>query len=211
MTSIFVSSLVLTLFFAAYAVVHSWLASAPVKAKARRQFGPAADRWYRLAYNLFAVLSLLPMFIMIALLPGQTLYLAPAPWRWLMLTGQLLAALAAAFSLWQTGIGHFLGLAQLMAERPAQPAALNLKGFYAWVRHPLYSFSILFLWLTPVMTTNAFITFLLFTLYFYFGSIYEEQRLVAEFGRTYEEYQRQVPRLFPLPWRHYVPQRQESA
>jgi protein-S-isoprenylcysteine O-methyltransferase Ste14 len=36
------------------------------------------------------------------------------------------------------------------------------------------------------------------TLYIYLGSIHEERRLVREFGRAYQEYQRQVPRLLPF-------------
>jgi protein-S-isoprenylcysteine O-methyltransferase Ste14 len=210
MLMIFGSVLALTLFFTIYAVIHSWLAGARVKAWARHRFGSATDRWYRLAYNIFAVVTLLPMLALMALLPGQTLYIVPAPWRWLMVAGQLLAALAAGFSLWQTGIGHFIGLDQLVAGRPGKTGTLNMSGFYAWVRHPLYTFGIFFLWLTPAMTTNTFTAFILFTLYFYFGSIYEEQRLVAEFGRAYEIYRRQVPRLIPRPWRHYEPQPQES-
>ena len=37
-----------------YGLVHSLLASLWAKAQARRWFGPAADRWFRLLYNLLA-------------------------------------------------------------------------------------------------------------------------------------------------------------
>jgi protein-S-isoprenylcysteine O-methyltransferase Ste14 len=65
------------------------------------------------------------------------------------------------------------------------------------VRHPLYFFGLLFLWLTPVMTINLLTTYLLFTLYFYIGSFFEERRLRAEFGPAYRQYQQRVPRLIP--------------
>jgi len=201
--NIFFSSIALTIYFVIYGVVHSWLASISVKNWMRQTFGSTADRWYRLAYNIFAVITLLPLLPMLILLPSRTLYVVPLPWRWLMVTGQLLAILAAAISLLQTGALHFMGLSQLVDEDQDRNDKLNLGGFYAWVRHPLYTFSIVFLWLTPVMTTSTLTLFILFTLYFYVGSIYEERRLVAEFGAAYENYRRQVPRLMPLPGRRY--------
>ena len=47
------------------------------------------------------------------------------------------------------------------------------------------------------------VLFLLFTLYFWLGSIHEESRLVAEFGEAYKEYQTLVPRLIPRLRRCY--------
>jgi protein-S-isoprenylcysteine O-methyltransferase Ste14 len=37
------------------------------------------------------------------------------------------------------------------------------------------------------------------TLYLYIGSVFEEQRLVDEFGDNYINYQQDVPRLIPRP------------
>lgn len=202
----------LTAFFVLYALLHSLLASGRVKRWLWRVCGDGTGRWYRLAYNIFAGLSLLPLFPMLLLLPDRTLYVAPSPWRWVMMLGQVLALGGLAGSLWQTGLGHFLGLSQLLGEAGApQPGigrSLSVSGFYAWVRHPLYSFSILFLWLTPAMTVNLLTTYLLFTLYFYVGSIHEESRLVAQFGASYRDYQRRVPRLIPWPGRSYSRQAQ---
>ena len=192
------SVLILIIFFVAYAVLHSLLAGLPIKDWAQRVFGVGVERWYRLAYNAIAVITLLPLFPLLAWLPIQTLYLVPGPWRWLMVGGQLLALAALAVTLLQTGLLHFLGLAQVVAERPAESGTLSVNGFYAWIRHPLYYFSLLFLWLTPVMTTTLLTTYLLFTLYFYLGSFFEERRLVAEFGSAYRDYQQRVPRLIPI-------------
>jgi protein-S-isoprenylcysteine O-methyltransferase Ste14 len=200
------SSLILITYFVGYAVIHSWLAGVAVKDWVNRRFGPAARRGYRLAYNLFAIISLLPMLALMVWLPDVTLYIVPAPWRWLMVAGQLLALLAAAWSLWQTDLFYFVGLRQLIDKEPAPSGSLQVEGFYRWMRHPLYSFSLVFLWLMPVMTANMLTTWLLLTLYFYIGSIYEERRLVDEFGVAYERYRQQVPRFIPRPSRHYAPQ-----
>jgi protein-S-isoprenylcysteine O-methyltransferase Ste14 len=205
------SAIILTAFFAAYGVAHSWLASLSVKNWLRNQLGPAVDRWYRLVYNIVAVITFLPMLVLMAVLPQQTLYVVPSPWRWLLVGTQLAALAAAGITVLQTGVFHFLGLAQVITERPTENTPLNLRGFYRWVRHPLYFFSLVFLWLTPVMTSNSLIAYALFTLYFYFGSGYEERRMVAEYGEAYENYCRAVPRLLPLPGKSYRPTQEEVA
>jgi methanethiol S-methyltransferase len=60
----------------------------------------------------------------------------------------------------------------------------------------------LFFWLTPSMTTNLLTTFILFSLYFYIGSIVGERRLLAEFGDAYQDYHRRVPRFIPIHFQH---------
>jgi protein-S-isoprenylcysteine O-methyltransferase Ste14 len=197
------SILILTLFFVSYAIVHSLLAGLPVKAWVRRVFGPTTDRWYRLFYNFFAVLTLLPLFVLLVLLPDYTLYVVPIPWRWLMMGGQVLALLGLGVAFIQTDPFHFIGIKQLFTAESSKGSYFTASGLYNWVRHPIYSFSLLFIWLTPWMSVNLFVTYLLFTIYFYSGSIYEEKRLVAELGTVYKEYQRRVPRLVPIPGRHF--------
>jgi protein-S-isoprenylcysteine O-methyltransferase Ste14 len=199
------SVLILTAFFVVWALVHSLLASLLFKNWTRRVFGAGADRWYRLAFNASAAITILPIFPMLAFLPDRTLYVVPAPWRWLMVGGQVLALIGMVGSLLQTGLLHFLGLAQLFARQPAQNDSLEVRGLYCYVRHPIYSFSILLLWLTLAMTVNLLTVHILITLYFYVGSFHEERRLLAEFGDAYQDYQQQVPRLIPRPGRCYSP------
>lgn len=192
------NTLILGLYFVLYGLLHSWLASLTVKQKVEDWFGPQARRGYRLFYNLFAIVTLLPFFAIQAMLPNPKLYTIPSPWRWLMVTGQLVALVGAVISLWQTGMFHFLGFSQLTTDSPTENTPLTIKGFYRWVRHPIYFFSLFFIWLTPIMYLNQLIAYILFSLYFYIGSIYEERKLVAEFGDTYRDYQKRVPRLVPL-------------
>jgi protein-S-isoprenylcysteine O-methyltransferase Ste14 len=47
------------------------------------------------------------------------------------------------------------------------------------------------------MTTTLLALYAAFSLYLYVGSLFEERRLLAEFGQAYEDYQRRVPRLMP--------------
>lgn len=188
---------------ALWAALHSLLASNRVKAAARRRFGPAADRSFRLLYNLIGVLTLLPVLGVPALLPGAMLYAFPPPWATVAFILQFLALLLILVGLMQTGVLGFLGIEQLMRSNPGADPTLQVAGLYAWVRHPLYSAGLAFIWLTPIMTASTLALFLGLTLYIYIGSIFEERRLVSEFGEPYREYQRRVPRLIPRPWRRW--------
>jgi protein-S-isoprenylcysteine O-methyltransferase Ste14 len=187
-----------------YGVVHSWLASQRMKHWTRRTFGPTTDRWYRLAYNLIGGVTLLPLLPMLVWLPDRTLYTLTLPWLWLALLGQLAAAAGIVYGLWLTNIWHFLGLCQLLEmpddDRLNCRPPLVIFGLYRLVRHPLYFWGLVFIWLTPQMTVNRLALFAVFSLYLYIGTFFEEQRLVAEFGDAYRAYQRQVPRLIPAPW-----------
>ncbi len=181
----------------AYGLVHSWLASRQAKSLARRLLGPAADRVYRLAYNLFAALSLLPVLALSAKLPNDTLYTFPRPWSLLALAGQGLAALALLVGVLQTGLASFAGLSQLWRTETAGAGRLVTGGLYRYVRHPLYTAGLVFVWLTPLMTRNLLALYIGFSLYLVIGAIFEERKLVAEYGDAYQQYRQQTPMFIP--------------
>ena len=52
--------------------------------------------------------------------------------------------------------------------------------------------------LLPVMTINLLALNLGLTLYIVVGAVFEERKLVREFGDVYVEYQRRVPMLVPF-------------
>lgn len=196
------NALIIIAALAAWGAFHSFTASLSAKAWAQQRLNPSlTNPFYRLVFNLVSVFTFLPVLALVVLLPSPTLYSFPA---WLLVVTiplQLVAALAAVVVLWQVDLLHFLGLRQLGNTAPASttPPQLYTQGAYAWVRHPLYFFSLIFLWLAPVLTLNLLAFNLASTLYFYIGSIFEERKLVAEFGEAYRQHQRQVPRLLPLP------------
>jgi protein-S-isoprenylcysteine O-methyltransferase Ste14 len=185
---------------AAYGALHSWLASPAAKQGARRRFGPATDRWYRLAFNVVGGLTFLPVLVLPLLWPGRLLYNLQPPWLWLTLGLQVLAVVLLLIGLMQTGPAGFLGLSQLAGQND-QPSRLVVSGLYRYVRHPLYTAGLLFIWALPRMTTSLLALNIGLTLYLYIGSIFEERKLVAEFGAAYRHYQQRVPRLTPLPGR----------
>jgi dipeptide/tripeptide permease len=58
--------LVLIVFFVLWTLVHSLLASLPLENWTRRVFGAGVDRWYWLAFNALAAITILPIFPMLA-------------------------------------------------------------------------------------------------------------------------------------------------
>jgi protein-S-isoprenylcysteine O-methyltransferase Ste14 len=115
-----------------------------------------------------------------------------------------LAAVAALFAgLIQTDAWSFLGFRQLVQPANAnQPARLVLKGFYRWVRHPLYTAGLVFIWLSPVMTVNVLAMNAGLTIYIAVGAVFEERKLLHEFGPVYAEYRKRTPMLIPgLVWK----------
>ena len=102
------------------------------------------------------------------------------------------------------------GLAQLLADAPSEASPLQIRGFYCYVRHPLYLFALILLWLTPVMTVNIATANVVIAAYFYIGSVFEERKLLVEFGEAYADYQRRVPRLIPRLRRCYPPTPQST-
>ncbi|MDH3943717.1 MAG: hypothetical protein OEV06_06480, partial [Anaerolineae bacterium] len=114
-SDVILSPIYIFLAFVLYGLVHSLLASRPAKELASAFFG-SADRYYRLFFNLFGTLTLLPVLALPALLPDAPLYRVPAPWLYITSGVQLIAALGLAIGLLQTGALEFLGLKQLYTK-----------------------------------------------------------------------------------------------
>jgi len=190
--------LVVLLAVGAYSVVHSLLASLGVKRRVRARFGPGVDRVYRLGYNLFAIVSFLPVLAILAWRPGALIYRLDLPWAAVAIAGQLSALALLAVGVLQTDAWSFLGLRQL-AQAGETPPRLVVTGLYRWVRHPLYTAGLLLLWCSPMMTTSLLALYLALTVYVIIGSRLEERRLLAEFGPAYAEYRADVPALIPQP------------
>ncbi|RME89290.1 MAG: isoprenylcysteine carboxylmethyltransferase family protein [Anaerolineae bacterium] len=182
-----------------WGALHSLLASHTAKAIARRRFGPLSDRFYRLAYNLFAVITFLPVVALMTRLPDRLLYQLPVPWLYVALLGQALALITLLVGLLQTDLWSFLGLRQIGALENGRKESLTVRGLYRWVRHPLYTAGLVFIWLSPVMTRNTLVVFAALTVYILIGAYFEERKLLREFGAAYAEYRSRTPMLIPCP------------
>ena len=182
-----------------WGVVHSITASLGFKESLRRTFGDGFMRFYRFLYNVFSVVSFAPILYLMVALPMRGLYQVPSPWSYLMLAGQGLSTLLLLVAVLQTDTLSFVGLRQLFEEE--KPGKLIKSGFYSLVRHPLYTFGLLFLWLSPSMTVNSFIVYLSLTVYILVGAYFEERKLLREFGQEYADYKAVTSMIVPrLPF-----------
>ena len=193
----------------AFGVVHSLLASHEAKQIAQRLLGRnVATASYRLVYNVLALATILPALYLVFRLPDRELYRFPAPWDVIALGLQVLAALGLLYSVYQMDVWFFLGLRQLgepqlgirYAIDSTSTSHLVATGLHRLVRHPLYTTSLIVLYLASPMSLNWLAFAVSCSVYFFVGSIFEERKLVREFGVAYRAYQQHVPRLLPRPW-----------
>jgi len=148
-----------------------------------------------LFYNVFSAVSFAPILYLMVVLPSKNLYQVPAPWSYVMLAGQGLSALLLIVAVLQTDTLSFVGLRQLFEEEKS--GKLVTRGFYRLVRHPLYTFGLLYLWLSPDMTIKSFIVYVSLTVYIMVGAYFEERKLLREFGQAYADYKMSTPMLIP--------------
>ena len=183
---------------ALWGLVHSWLASLQAKELARKLLGVnVMERFYRLAYNIFSVFSFLPVVALPVLLPDQLLYRIHLPWLLLTFAIQGLAALIIFIGIMHTGPLDFAGFRQLFHLPDDRPSGLVIHGLYRYVRHPLYAAGIVFLWLSPQMSINLIALFIGLTAYLVIGAMFEERKLVHQYGQDYLDYRRKTPMLIP--------------
>jgi protein-S-isoprenylcysteine O-methyltransferase Ste14 len=191
--------------FVFWSVLHSLTASAGFKIMVSSWVGQRPfDGLYRLAYNGFSVITFLPVLLLLAeLVPNEVIWRVPQPFNYLFVFIQLIGILGLIVSLFQTDLMRFAGLGQAARflrgeEEVNPPPTLVTQGTYAYVRHPLYFFSLLVIWFLPIMTWGAFLFCVLSTIYFWVGSMLEERRLISTFGEEYRRYKQRVPRILPV-------------
>ena len=179
-----------------WGVIHSLLASNTFKTWLTNLLGKSLMRGYRLFYNVFSLVSFLPVLYLVATLPDAPLYSVPAPISYAMILGQGVAAVLLIIGVLQTDTLAFVGLRQLAEEE--KPARFVTNGLYRLVRHPLYTAGLLFLWLSPQVTVNSFTLYIGATIYILIGAYFEERKPLREFGAAYAEYKSKTPML--IPW-----------
>lgn len=97
----------------------------------------------------------------------------------------------------------FLGINQI--EEGVNHGLINTSGkiekggIMGIVRHPFYSGSFLLIWAGNLDNARLIINSIL-SVYLVVGTLLEEQKLLAEFGDVYRDYQNEVSMLFPWKW-----------
>ena len=201
---------ILVLCWLAYAVLHSLLAALGFKRWFLTRW-PALGPAYRVAFNVLAVVLLIPPLWLTVSWSGTLLWAWTGAWAWLA-NGLALAAVAGF--VWSTryyDMAVFSGRAQWLSRHRAaeDPGGLRLSPLHRYVRHPWYSLGLLMLW-TRDMDEARLISTLCITLYLWLGSLLEERKLLAFHGAAYARYRKRVAGLVPLPG-HILSAREAQA
>jgi protein-S-isoprenylcysteine O-methyltransferase Ste14 len=190
--------ILLTFLWAGWCLLHSLLITPAVTAAARRHWG-RGFAWYRLGYNLFSLLTLLPLwFYTRQLSAGKGLW-----WDWpytliqvgLVLTGLgLLWAGARVYDL--RLFAGFKQIVDLRAPEEEKPV-LKRNGVLGVIRHPWYSGALCLLWSQKMDGPTGVMTAVL-SVYLVVGAFLEERKLVRIFGEEYRDYQQKVSMFIPV-------------
>ena len=190
----------------AYAALHSLLASLAVKHWVARRW-PALMPAYRLAFNAFAALALLPVLWLVYGTESAWLWRWTGPAAWLANTLALAALAGVAITARAYDMDEFLGLRQWRRHDRGtddrEPFALSTV--HRFIRHPWYFFGLVLVW-TRDMNGPLLTSALAITAYFIVGSWLEDRKLAALHGQAYRSYRERVPGLVPLPWKFLTAQ-----
>jgi hypothetical protein len=192
----------LGLFWSAWCFLHSALISLRVTEYLKRRLEDRF-RFYRLVYNGFALVTLVPVAWYAYRVRAEPLFLWNGTWR----LGQILL-LAASLFLFVEGARRydgqaFLGLHQLKrgdgCTGLTETCELDMRGILGVVRHPWYAGGMMIIWARS-LDLSAVVTNVILTGYFIVGAFLEEHRLSIEFPETYKEYRQKVSMFFPYRW-----------
>jgi protein-S-isoprenylcysteine O-methyltransferase Ste14 len=101
-------------------------------------------------------------------------------------------------------INHFelFGLQQVyfnLINKPEPSPHFTERWFYKFVRHPIQLGTLIGIWATPAMSMTHLLLAATLTIYVLFAISYEEKDLVTTLGKDYEDYQKRVRMIIPLP------------
>ena len=193
---------ILALLWITYCILHSGLITIAVTSFFKQRLGDKY-RYYRISYNTFAIVSLIPVVL-------YTYSVRQAPffsWDGYLLPIRYLLLGAGLLILYE-GSRHydmqtFLGLKQIKGKVNHNlintSGKIDSTGILGIIRHPFYSGSILMVW-SSNLDVSALIVNIILSVYLIVGTLLEEQKLVKEFGNEYREYQQKVSMLFPYKW-----------
>ena len=187
-----------------WCIFHSLLISSATTSVMQRKL---ADRYryYRLAYNCLAVVTLLPLVVYGNTLKGEPLL----SWSGVMVIVQVLLLLSALYLFFAGAIKYdfdqFLGTAQIRAGHSSTiltgDGRLDVSGIHQVTRHPWYFGGLLILWSYQTgIDLQSLLTNIILSFYLIIGAMLEEKKLLKLFGEEYSRYKENVSMLFPLKW-----------
>lgn len=175
--------------WAVWCFFHSLLAAMGVTERIKRMMGAQA-RWYRLGYNLFAVVSIIPVLNLEKSLSTGLV----VDWGKLETVRVVIFWGALALLVWVIRIYDLKDFSGIKLAPESEK--LMTTGPLLVVRHPIYSVAYVLIWTRP-LTDTAIISSVVLTFYLMIGTWLEERKLELKFGEAYKEYQKKTTALFP--------------
>jgi len=192
----------LVLLWAAWCAVHSAMISPGASECLKRRLG-RGFRFYRLFFNIFAAVTLVPLILYEESLHDPPLF----QWQGLLRIPQGLLV-GASLVLILAGLRHYdvaglVGLRQMRLENSRRTigidGGLDTTGVLSMTRHPWYLATMILIWSLDMGVADLARNVVM-TVYLILGTVLEERKLVLEFGGEYREYQERVSMLFPWKW-----------
>jgi len=175
-----------------YYALHSFLAADAVKAKM-----PLSAQVYRLLYGFVSGVLLIYIIILGAVQPTFFVITPGSNTKVVALSLTVVGVFVVKRAFRNYSFREFMGFKK---EANSQ---LKTDGLQARMRHPLYSGTILivigFVFFSPTMINLT--TLISMLVYLPVGIWLEEKKLIKIFGQAYENYRKEVPALFPNPFK----------
>ena len=181
-----------------FGFIHSLLAREGLRRRLFRRLDAALERS---AYTAIAALQIVALITLWRPLPGSVWEVGGETARALFWAVHALGWLVAIVGFHAAGATHLFGLAQARASaagRPYLEPPLVTSGLYAWIRHPLYSGTLVALWSVPTMTGGRLLLAATLTAYIAIGARLEERDLARRHGDGYRCYRERVPGYVPV-------------
>lgn len=180
-----------------YCLLHSIMAAMAFKKRIQILFGKSYC-YYRLFYNLFALITLVLILLYQIFLTSSLIF---NPNIITKISGITITAIGIIIML--LCISKYFkqesGFLWLSPETKTKKTELHIRGIHNYVRHPLYLGTFIFIWglFTVFPSAVNLVAVSIITLYTLIAIRFEEQKLISEFGDAYKEYKKKVPMIIP--------------
>jgi len=184
--------------------MHSLWINPGVATYIKKRMGVGA-RYYRLLYNLFSLLSLLPLLVASLYDKGSVVF----SWSGEMIVIRFLLLCLALYFFVAGANGYnmhyFLGLQQIRDGKDhlllGDGQSFSETGILGVIRHPWYLGTLLFVWsVNGVYYQKNVAVAVILTMYLFVGALLEERKILAEYGDCYRDYQKRVSMIVPIKW-----------